>query len=41
MPMGLRSAALCCQRIITNMIAHIHEKMAYFSKAYLDEFWIG
>ena len=37
MPMGLTSAAYCCQRI-TNAIAHIMEQAGFFVVNYLDDF---
>ena len=36
MPMGLRSLAICCQRI-TNAIRHLHQKRGYDLVAYLDD----
>ena len=36
MPMGLRSSAMCCQRI-TNAIRHLYQKRGYDFVAYLDD----
>ena len=36
MPMGLRSSAMCCQRI-TNAIRHLYQKRGYDLVAYLDD----
>ena len=37
MPMGLRSAAFCCQRV-TNAITHIHDQNGFWCINYLDDF---
>ena len=36
-PMGLRSAAFCCQRV-TNAVVYIHKSYDYWSINYLDDF---
>ena len=36
-PFGLRSAAMCMQRT-TEAISHIHAKVGYYSRPYLDDF---
>ena len=36
-PMGLRSAAYCCQ-CVTNAVAHVHHTYNFWSINYLDDF---